>query len=72
VSDPTLSDPIDRYGYWPAFALLAALASALALGYRYLPLLDWPQHCASAAVVEHLRDPAFSAGRYYELVAAPR
>ncbi|MSP61630.1 MAG: hypothetical protein EXR72_15110 [Myxococcales bacterium] len=59
-----LHDPLDRL-FWPVFAVLLATAGALPLAYRYLPLHDWPEHCAQATLAAHLDDPAWRLGEYY-------
>jgi hypothetical protein len=63
----TSPDPTDRWLFWPAFLLLSALAAWLPLGHRYLPLQDFPEHCALAAIVSHLHDPAYGFADYYRI-----
>lgn len=68
MRDPgRLDDRFDRLAFKPALAAVLIAAAALALGYRYLPLLDWPQHVSMAAVTEHFNDPKWGFARYYRM-----
>src|SRR5258708_22560707 len=60
-------DRLDRWGYWPAFAICLLFASALALRYRYLPMVDWPEHCSMAAIWSHRDDPTWKFDAYYSV-----
>ncbi|HSN29665.1 MAG TPA: hypothetical protein VLT45_25435, partial [Kofleriaceae bacterium] len=49
---------IERYEPWLFGAALAASA-AVCLVFRYLPMVDLPQHYAMVSVFAHFRDPAY-------------
>ncbi len=49
---------IERYEPWLFGAALAATA-AVCLVFRYLPMVDLPQHYAMVSVFAHFRDPAY-------------
>jgi len=67
MSSVGVRDRMDRLAYWPAFAVCLALASALALRYRYLPMVDWPEHCSMAAIWSHRDDPTWKFDAYYSV-----
>jgi len=48
------------------FGAALLLLAGLSVGYRYLPLVDWPEHCKMAAIRSHLHEPAFGFATYFE------
>lgn len=49
---------INRYEPW-LFAAACATTAAVCLVFRYLPMVDLPQHYAMVSVFDHFRDPAY-------------
>src|SRR6186713_1195082 len=47
--------------------LLTALLAALLFGFRYLPMVDLPQHAAQLSTWVHLDDPAFGFAEQFEV-----
>lgn len=51
---------------WGPPAVILALA-APTLFLAYLPMTDWPQHIAVVSMLQHIDDPRFGFGEFYEL-----
>lgn len=49
---------IERYEPW-LFAAAVAVTAAICLVFRYLPMVDLPQHYAMVSVFTHAQDPAY-------------
>jgi hypothetical protein len=49
------------------FAILSGLAAGLSLGYRFLPLQDWPQACLQASILRHFDEPSFRFAEFYRI-----
>lgn len=49
---------IERHEAW-LFAVSVSLTAAVCLVFRYLPMVDLPQHYAMVSVFAHYRDPAY-------------
>jgi hypothetical protein len=57
-----------RLGSWMRLALILAIAGALLAPIwtvRYVPLVDYPNHLASAFVLAHLKDPSYHFSQFY-------
>ena len=63
---------IERYEPW-LFAAAVAATAAVCLVFRYLPMVDLPQHYAMVSVFTHYGDAAYGfAGRFaFDLAHRP-